>query len=284
MSSLASSDAAAADTVPAPTKPKKVRVHHLAQAKQQGRKLTMLTAYDALIAPLLDAAGVDMLLVGDSYGNVMLGYDSTLRVTLDDMVRATAAVARSTRRALVVADLPFATYEASAQQAFESASQLMRAGAHAVKLEGGRPRVEAVRLLSQSGIPVVGHLGYTPQSENTIGGPRMRGRGDQRDAMIADALALQDAGAIAVVLEMVPDDVATDVTAALEIPTIGIGAGPHTDGQVLVWSDMVGMQEWVPSFVHRFAQIGREITAAAAEYVESVEDGTFPAPENYHQQ
>ena len=263
--------------------PARVRVHHLAQAKEQGRKLTMLTAYDALTAPIFEAAGVDMLLVGDSLGNVMLGHPSTLPVTLEDMVRATAAVARSTSRALIVADLPFGTYESSPEQAFSSAAELMRAGAHAVKLEGGHARVDAVRLLTQGGIPVVGHLGYTPQSENTIGGPRMRGRGDQGEAMRADARGLQEAGVIAVVLEMVPADLATKITAELHVPTIGIGAGPGTDGQVLVWADMAGMGEWTPSFVRRFAELGQALREAASHYVQAVTDGSFPEEGRFHE-
>jgi len=263
--------------------PRRVRVQDLVRAKVESRRLTMLTAYDALVAPILESAGVDMLLVGDSLGNVVLGHSSTLPVTLEDMERATAAVARSTSRALVVADMPFGTYEASPQQAFESAARLMRAGAHAVKLEGGAPRAAAVRLLSEGGIPVVGHLGYTPQSEHMIGGPRMRGRGDQRATMLADAAALEGAGAVALVLEMVPADLAGEVTAALGIPTIGIGAGPDTDGQVLVWSDMAGMGTWAPSFVRRFAELGDALRDAAGEYVLAVTEGSFPARGNYHE-
>lgn len=267
---------------PTPMTPTRIRVHHLAQAKREGRRLTMLTAYDALVAPLLEASGVDMLLIGDSLGNVVLGHSSTLPVTLEDMERATAAVARSTSRPLVVADLPFGTYEASPTQAFDSAARLMRAGAHAVKLEGGQPRTAAVKLLSQAGIPVFGHLGYTPQSENALGGPRMQGRGQAREAMVSDALALEEAGVVALVLEMVPADVATQITEALHVPTIGIGAGPGTDGQVLVWADMAGMTSWTPSFVHRFAELGDQLRGAATSYVEAVRDGTFPAQGNYH--
>lgn len=263
--------------------PRRVRVQDLARAKAGSRRLTMLTAYDALVAPILESAGVDMLLVGDSLGNVVLGHSSTLPVTLEDMERATAAVARSTSRALVVADLPFGTYEASPQQAFESAARLMRAGAHAVKLEGGAPRAAAVRLLSEGGIPVVGHLGYTPQSEHMIGGPRMRGRGDQHGTMLADAAALEEAGAVALVLEMVPADLAGEVTTAVRVPTIGIGAGPDTDGQVLVWSDMAGMGTWTPSFVRRFAELGEALRDAAEEYVHAVTEGSFPARGHYHE-
>ncbi|MCI1642536.1 MAG: 3-methyl-2-oxobutanoate hydroxymethyltransferase [Actinomyces sp.] len=271
-----------ASSSPADAPARRVRVQHLARAKREGRRLTMLTAYDALTAPILESAGVDMLLVGDSLGNVVLGHGSTLPVTLEDMERATGAVARSTSRVLVVADMPFGTYEASPEQAFASAVRLMRAGAHAVKLEGGAPRAAAVRLLTDGGIPVVGHLGYTPQSENTIGGPRLRGRGDQAQPMLDDARALEEAGAVAVVLEMVPADVAAQVTRALSVPTIGIGAGPDTDGQVLVWADMAGMTAWTPSFVRRFGELGEDLRRAASSYVRAVSEGAFPAEENFH--
>ncbi|MDO4900052.1 MAG: 3-methyl-2-oxobutanoate hydroxymethyltransferase [Actinomyces sp.] len=258
---------------------KKVRVHHLLGAKQRGEKLTMLTAYDAVTARILDAAGTDMLLVGDSLGNVMLGYDSTMPVTLEEMVVATRSVARATSRALVVADLPFGTYEAGPEQALASAVRLMRVGANAVKLEGGRPRVETVRTLSEAGIPVVGHLGFTPQSVNKLGGFRVQGRGeDAQEALVADAVALADAGAIGMVLEMVPDPVAARITKAVPVPTIGIGAGVHCDGQVLVWTDMAGMAEWTPRFVRRFGQVGQALQQAAQDYNAAVQDGSFPGP------
>lgn len=277
--------AASAGTAGAPerAKPKRVRLHHLAEAKREGRKISMLTSYDALTARIFDAAGVDMLLVGDSVGNVMLGFTSTLPVTIDMMEHHVAAVARGTQRALIVGDLPFGSYEADPRDAYLAATRLMKAGAHAVKLEGGQARVDAIRTLVNGGIPVVGHLGYTPQSEHALGGPRIQGRGEQRDRMIADALALQEAGVFCLVLEMTPDDIATEITHTLDIPTIGIGAGPHTDGQVLVWSDMVGMTEWTPRFVRRFAELGQALHGAAHEFVTAVEDGSFPAPENYHE-
>ena len=220
-----------------------MRVHHLAAAKNDGVKLVMLTAYDAVTAQVLDAAGTDLLLVGDSIGNVMLGHDSTLPVELEEMVVATRSVARATKRALVVADLPFGTYEAGPEQALASAVRLMKAGANAVKLEGGRPRTASVRALTQAGIPVVGHLGFTPQSVNMLGGFRVQGRGQAAEDLLADARALAEAGAIALVLEMVPEPLAARVTDSLEIPTIGIGAGARCDGQVLVWTDMAGMTD-----------------------------------------
>lgn len=264
--------------------PKRVRVHHLREAKKAGRRLTMLTAYDLPTARIFDAAGVDMLLVGDSMGDNMLGHENTLPVTLDEMIPAARAVARGARRAFVVADLPFGTYEASPAQAHASAVRMMKeAGVHAVKIEGGRRIAAQVELLTQSGIPVVGHLGFTPQSENVLGGKRIQGRGDAADRLKADALTLQDAGAVAVVLEMVPAPVARDVTEFLHIPTIGIGAGPDCDGQVLVWLDMAGMGDWSPRFAKQFGQVGEALGAAARDYVAEVTGGTFPGPEHSYE-
>ena len=260
---------------------RRVRVQHIARAKAEGIPLTMLTAYDALTAPILEAAGVDMLLIGDSLGNVILGHSSTLPVTLEDMERATAAVARSTSRAMIVADLPFGTYEDSPEHAFASATRLMKAGAHAVKLEGGEARAHIIAALTAAGIPVCAHLGYTPQSENALGGPRMQGRGDGADQLRRDSLAVQEVGAFAVVFEMVPAAIATELTHTLSIATIGIGAGPNTDGQVLVWSDMAGYSDWTPSFVRKFGQLGQALHEAASDYVGSVRERSFPGPENY---
>ncbi|MFQ7930800.1 MAG: 3-methyl-2-oxobutanoate hydroxymethyltransferase [Pauljensenia sp.] len=260
---------------------RRVRVQHIARAKAEGIPLTMLTAYDALTAPILEAAGVDMLLIGDSLGNVILGHGSTLPVTREDMERATAAVARSTSRAMIVADLPFGTYEDTPEHAFASAARLMKAGAHAVKLEGGEARAHIIAALTAAGIPVCAHLGYTPQSENTLGGPRMQGRGDSAEQLRRDSLAVQEAGAFAVVFEMVPASIATELTQTLSIATIGIGAGPHTDGQVLVWSDMAGYSDWTPSFVRKFGQLGAALHEAASDYVGSVRERSFPGPDNY---
>ena len=233
MSHITHPEGAAPASSPTPTLlgAKRVRVQHIARAKAEGIPLTMLTAYDALTAPILEAAGVDMLLIGDSLGNVILGHGSTLPVTLEDMERATAAVARSTSRAMIVADLPFGTYEDTPEHAFASAARLMKAGAHAVKLEGGEARAHIIAALTAAGIPVCAHLGYTPQSENTLGGPRMQGRGDSAEQLRRDSLAVQEAGAFAVVFEMVPASIATELTQTLSIATIGIGAGPNTDGQ-----------------------------------------------------
>lgn len=273
--------ATASSQTPALFSAKRVRIQHIARAKAEGIPLTMLTAYDALTAPILEAAGVDMLLVGDSLGNVILGHTSTLPVTLEDMERATAAVARSTSRAMIVADLPFGAYEDSVEHAFASATRLMKVGAHAVKLEGGESRAHIIAGLVSAGIPVCAHLGYTPQSENTLGGPRIQGRGDGAHALRRDAEAVEKAGAFAVVFEMVPASIATELTQTLSIATIGIGAGPNTDGQVLVWSDMAGYSDWTPSFVRKFGELGRALHDAASDYVEAVRERSFPGPDNY---
>ncbi|MGF0117135.1 3-methyl-2-oxobutanoate hydroxymethyltransferase [Promicromonospora sp. Marseille-Q5078] len=257
---------------------RRVRVHHLAEAKERGQKLTMLTAYDAVTARLFDAAGLDLLLVGDSIGNTMHGHATTLPVTLDDMIPPARAVARAAEHALVVVDLPFGTYEAGPEQALASAVRVMKeTGAAAVKLEGGHRSAAQIRALTDAGIPVVGHLGFTPQSENILGGPRVQGRGDEAaEALCADALAVQEAGAVAVVLEMVPVEVAARATEILRIPTIGIGAGPRVDGQVLVWTDMAGMTDWSPRFARRFAEVGNLLRQAAQDYADEVRGGTFP--------
>ena len=261
---------------------KKFRAPHLAEAKAEGRRLTMLTAYDGPTARIFDAADIDMLLVGDSIGNTMLGYRDTIPVTLEEMIIATRAVANATQFALVVADLPFGSYEASAAQAFATATRLFKeSGAQAVKLEGGRRVVPQVQLLTSSGIPVIGHLGFTPQSEHVLGGKKVQGRGeDAVEELCEDALALQEAGASAIVLEMIPAPVAARVTEILHIPTIGIGAGSACDGQVLVWLDMAGMGDWSPRFSKTFGQVGAALEAAARDFAAEVRDGAFPGPEH----
>lgn len=256
----------------------KVRIPHLRAAKERGEKVTMLTAYDALTAQILDAAGTDMLLVGDSIGNVMFGYDTTMPVEMDEMVVATRSVARVTKRAFVVADMPFGSYEGGPEQALANAVRLIKVGANAVKLEGGASRAETVRALVEAGIPVVAHLGFTPQSLNMLGGFRVQGRGEQAaSALISDAEALAQAGAFAVVLEMVPSALATEVTQRVDAVTIGIGAGAETDGQVLVWSDMAGMTDWTPRFARRFGEVGQALSDATANYLQAVRSGSFPA-------
>ncbi|SNU01649.1 ketopantoate hydroxymethyltransferase [Ruaniaceae bacterium KH17] len=270
------------DGVPVPSR---VRVHHLREMKARGEKIVMLTAYDFPTARIFDEAGVDTILVGDSMGNNMLGYDSTLPVTLDELVVATRSVSRAAKRAFVIADLPFGSYEASPQQAHASALRLIKeGGASAVKLEGGRAMTEQVRLLTSSGIPVVGHLGFTPQSENTIGGMRVQGRGhDAEESLVADAKALQDAGACAIVLEMMTAPVAARITEILEIPTIGIGAGAECDGQVLVWTDAVGIGDWRPRFAKAFGNVEEEMFRSARRYSAAVRDGVFPGPEHTYE-
>lgn len=266
---------------PKPGRP--FRVQHVAQYFAAGRPLTMLTAYDAMTARIIDAAGIDMILVGDSYGTTMLGMDSTVGVTLDDMVRATGAVTRGAKRALVVGDLPFGTYESSPAQAVDSAVALVRAGAAAVKLEGGRRMSAQVKAIVEAGINVMGHLGFTPQSENQLGGKRMQGRGEASHELLEDALALQEAGAFAIVFEMVPASTTAMAAEKLHIPIIGIGAGPAAAGQVLVWCDMAGMQDWKPSFAHQFGNVGAELSRAVVAYRDAVVNKSFPAAENFHQ-
>jgi 3-methyl-2-oxobutanoate hydroxymethyltransferase len=261
-----------------------VTIHDLGAWKARGERFIMLTAYDALTARVLDEAGVPLLLVGDSLGNNVLGYDSTIPVTMEESLVFTAAVARGARNAMVVGDLPFGSYQASAEDAVRNAARLVKAGANAVKLEGGRRSAEAVRKITAAGVPVMGHLGLTPQSVNAFGGFRVQGRGEQGDELLADALALQEAGCFAVVLEAVPAELAERVTGALEIATIGIGAGPHCDGQVLVITDLLGLTpDPTPRFVKRYADLRDTIAEAAQRFAKDVAEGHYPAPEHqYH--
>ncbi len=261
---------------------KKVRIHHFREMKSRGEKITMLTAYDYPTAKLFDEAGVDVLLVGDSLADNILGHQNTAVVTLDEMIPLARAVSRGASKAFVVADLPFGTYEVSPQQAVESSIRMMKeAQPHAVKFEGGRRVAPQVKALTDAGIPFVGHLGFTPQSENMLGGRRIQGRGDGAyDEMLADAVALQEAGACMIVLEMVISPVAEKLTAALDIPTIGIGAGPYTDGQVLVWLDALGMGDWSPSFAKHFGEVGKAMRDAASSYVTEVKGATFPSADH----
>src|SRR6185369_5321016 len=259
--------------------PSRIRVPDLKDKKSRGEKIAMLTAYDATMARLLDQAGVDALLVGDSVAMVVLGYENTLSVTLDDMLHHTRAVARGAARALIVADMPFLSYQVSADEAVRNAGRLLQeGGASAVKIEGARPVLGAVRRMVDVGIPVMGHLGLQPQSVHRIGGYiKQATRPQDADALIADAIALQDAGAFAVVLESIPEDVARSASAALDIPTIGIGAGPHCDGQVLVSYDMLGLfDRFVPSFVKQYANLAETVQAATRSYVEDVRQGRYP--------
>jgi len=251
--------------------------------KEEGQRFAVLTAYDYLSAKILDEAGIPILLVGDSLGMVMLGYPTTLPVTLDEMLHHTKAVARGARQALLVGDMPFMSYHASVEQAITSAGRFIQEGGmHAVKLEGGGRIVEITRQLTSMGIPVMGHLGLTPQFVHQMGGFKVQGKSDKQAARIlADAKELEQAGAFSIVLEGVPADLATRVTKTLRIPTIGIGAGSGTDGQVLVFHDMLGLTTGkAPKFVKRYANLADDITRAAKQYAQEVGDGTFPGPEH----
>ena len=257
---------------------KPVRITDLRRRKQAGEKITMLTAYDTPTARLLDGAGLDVLLVGDSVGMVMLGHDSTLPVTLDAMVHHTAAVSRGAARALVVADMPFLSYQVTASEAIRNAGRLLQeGGAAAVKLEGGRPVADIVKRLVDIGIPVMGHLGLLPQSVHQLGGYMRRGAETREaEAIIEDAAVLEAAGAFAVVLESIPAALARTITGRVRMPTIGIGAGPDCDGQVLVSADMLGLAEQAPPFVRRYADLQGTIAAAARAFAEDVRSGRFP--------
>ncbi len=261
---------------------KRVRTRHFGQAKRSGVKITGLTSYDCLSASIFDSAGIDFLLVGDSAANVVLGYDSTLPVTSEELIPLCRAVVRAARRALVVADLPFGSYEAGPDDALHTATRFMKeTGAHAVKLEGGRRSARQIEAIVRAGIPVMAHIGFTPQSEHGLGGHIIQGRGDGATRLLDDAHAVEDAGAFAVVLEMVPSAVAQQATKELTIPTISVGAGPHCDGQLLVWTDWAGFGTGrIPKFVKQYAQIADTLFEAAVTYRREVESGVYPAAEH----
>jgi len=261
---------------------KRIRVRDLQEKKRRGEKIAMLTVYDATMARLLDRAGIDVFLVGDSLGMVIEGHDNTLPVTLDAMLHHTQAVARGTKRAFVVADMPFLTYQASASKAVHNAGRLIQqGGAASVKLEGGHAVAETVARLVEAGIPVMGHLGLLPQHVHELSGFRMQAKcQEDADRLIEDARELQQAGAFSLVLESIPSEVAQAVTEELSIPTIGIGAGPYCDGQVLVSYDAFGLNdESVPPFAKQYASLGEDMVEAAREYAEDVRRGRFPALE-----
>jgi 3-methyl-2-oxobutanoate hydroxymethyltransferase len=261
---------------------RRVRIHHLADAKRRGDKWPMLTAYEQYAAEIFDRAGVPVLLVGDSAANNVYGYESTLRVSVDELLPLARAVVRATSRALIVADLPFGSYETGPERAVDTAVRFMKdAGAHAVKLEGGARVAPQVAAIVDAGIPVMAHIGFTPQREHLLGGYRVQGRGDAADELFADAVALQAAGAFAVVLEMVPADTAKRITGELTIPTIGIGAGPDCDAQVLVWQDMAGLREGpLPRFVKQYADLRTQLQGAVAAFADDVRTGGYPGPEH----
>ncbi len=259
------------------TRPGRVTVTDIAAAKARGEKWPMLTAYDALTARIFDEAGIPVLLVGDSAANVVFGYDTTIPVTVDDLIPLTAAVVRGTKRAMVVADLPFGSYQESPAMALRTATRFLKeAGAQAVKLEGGMRVAHQVEELVAAGIPVMGHIGLTPQSVNAFGGFRVQGRGEAGQRLMHDAKALEASGAFSVVLEGIPAELGARITQSLRIPTIGIGAGPDTDAQVLVWQDMAGLSPRSPKFAKRYADVGAVLREAAAEFAADVAAGAFP--------
>ncbi|MFI1645850.1 3-methyl-2-oxobutanoate hydroxymethyltransferase [Streptomyces avidinii] len=273
---------AASPTLYGGTGTRRITVRDLTLAKERGEKWPMLTAYDAMTASVFDEAGIPVILVGDSMGNCHLGYDSTVPVTMDQMTMLSAAVVRGTSRALVIGDMPFGSYQEGAVQALRSATRLVKeAGVGAVKLEGGERSLAQTELIVQSGIPVMSHLGLTPQSVNAMG-YRVQGRGDEAaHQLLRDAKAAQDAGAFAVVLELVPAELAAEVTRSLHIPTVGIGAGAECDAQVLVWTDMMGLTGGkMPKFVKQYAQLRETMTGAARAFAEDVVGGTFPQAEH----
>lgn len=256
----------------------KIRTGTLAKLKSEGKKFSALTSYDAMTAQIFDEAGIEVLLVGDSAGNVVLGHTTTVPVTLEEMIPFGRSVANATKSALVVVDLPFGSYEVSDAQALESSIKVMKqTGADAIKLEG--PRYSQVKTLVAAGIPVMGHVGFTPQSVNQLSGFKVQGRGEAADQILEECLGLQEAGVFAVVLEMVPAKVAASITEQLRIPTIGIGAGAQCDGQILVWTDMAGLGDRSPSFAKKYAELRTILSSAASQYRHEVSLGVFPEAE-----
>ncbi|AZZ48834.1 3-methyl-2-oxobutanoate hydroxymethyltransferase [Rathayibacter rathayi] len=264
---------------------KRVRTRHFQTAKDSGVRITGLTSYDQLTAKIFDEAGIDFLLVGDSAGNTVLGYDTTLPVTVDELIPLARAVAGAVERAFVVADMPFGSYESGPDDALHTAFRFMKeTHAHAVKLEGGVRSAEQIRRIVEAGIPVMAHIGFTPQSEHGLGGHIVQGRGEGLEQLLADAHAVQDAGAFAVVLEMVPADAARQVTQELRIPTIGVGAGPNVDGQLLVWTDFAGFTTGrIPRFVKQYADLRGVLTGAVTAYRDDVESGAYPGAEHSYE-
>jgi 3-methyl-2-oxobutanoate hydroxymethyltransferase len=263
-----------------------VTVRDVRAFKQRGEKFAMVTAYDAPSARLLEDAGIPLLLVGDTLAMVMLGHESTLPVTVDEMLHHTRAVARGRTEAMVVGDMPFMSYQGSLDEGIHNAGRFLKeGGAHCVKLEGGARVVELVGLLTEAGIPVMGHIGLTPQSVNQFGGYRVQGRGDEAaHRLVSDAKDLQAAGAFSLVLEAVPEAIGKEITESLEIPTIGIGAGRYTDGQVLVWHDMFGFTSGhLPRFVKRYANVGEQIVEGARRFKQEIADGAYPGPEHVYE-
>lgn len=271
-------------TTASATREHRVTVRSLAARKRKAEPFTMLTAYDFTFARIFDEAGVDVLLVGDSLGNVVQGCDTTLPVTLDEVVYHTRIVARGVRRAMVVGDMPFGSYQVGPEDAVRTAIRLVKeGGAQAVKLEGGRSVAESIQRIVSAQIPVMAHVGLTPQSVNQMGGYRVQGRGDEgRHQVIEDALAVQEAGAFSVVLEGIPEALGQEITELLTIPTIGIGAGVHCDAQVLVMHDLLGLNDWTPSFVKQYGNLGAQASKAARSYIDDVVNRKFPDEEHVY--
>jgi len=261
---------------------RKTTVLDVGAMKAEGRRIVMITAYDALFSRIFDETGVDVILVGDSLGQVVLGHADTLNVTMEDMIRHTAAAARGRTRSLLVADMPFLSYQTGLRDAIRNAGRLLQAGAEAVKLEGGRSMEAVIRAIVACDIPVMGHIGLTPQSVHRMGGYRVQGKTDaQRERLLDDAAAVQEAGAFSVVLEGIPSELAAEITRRLSIPTIGIGAGAGCDGQVLVMQDLLGLfDEFRPKFVRRFGELRKPVADAVAAYAAAVRDGSFPDAEH----
>jgi len=259
-----------------------ITVQDFFKKKEKGEKIVMLTAYDYLTAQIVDGAGVDAILVGDSLAMVALGYPSTLQITMEEMLHHAKAVVRGRKNAMVIFDMPFLSYQTGKRDAVLNAGRALKeAGCNAVKVEGGVEQAETIRAIVEAGIPVMGHVGLQPQSVNLYGGYRLRGKGEERERILRDALAVEEAGAFAVVLEKIPAELAKEITETLKIPTIGIGAGPHCDGQVLVFQDMVGLfRDFKPRFVKRYAELGEEAERAVQEFIREVKEGKFPAEEH----
>ena len=259
---------------------RRTSISDLAAMKSRGEKWSVITSYEAMTAAIFDEAGIPVLLVGDSAGNNFLGEENTIPVTLEEMIMLSRAVVRGSKRAMVVADLPFGSYEKSPKQALESATRLFKeAKVHAVKLEGGKKVVPQIKKLIAAGIPVMGHLGLTPQSVYALGGYKVQGRGDGAARIMKDAKALQSAGVFSIVLEMIPAELAAEISTALDIPVIGIGAGPHCDAQVIVWTDLMGLTVSAPKFAKAYRNLRSEISNGVKEWMDDVASGTFPAEE-----
>ena len=271
-------------TTASATREHRITIRSLAARKSKAEPFTMLTAYDFTFARIFDEAGVDVLLVGDSLGNVVQGNDTTLPVTLDEVVYHTRIVARGVRRALIVGDMPFGSYQVGPEDAVRTAIRLVKeGGAHAVKLEGGVDVADSVRRIVSAQIPVMGHVGLTPQSVNRMGGYRVQGRGDEgRQRVIDDALALDAAGVFSMVLEGIPEDLGKEITELVSVPTIGIGAGVHCDAQVLVMHDLLGLNDWTPSFVKQYADLGAQASKAARAYIDEVTNRKFPSEDHVY--